>query len=73
MEKSNSKFEDAKGASTIPTVTQVNEWLKADLGRAIACLNALYSDPDLLQAMAVFMHGRFVNAAEVKVNPQAQN
>lgn len=55
--------EDATQAavSTIDVET-VTEYLKKDLAVAISCLNALYSDPDLLNHMAHFMHGRFANA-----------
>lgn len=43
-------------------VQTVTEYLKKDLSVAISCLNALYSDPDLLSHMAHFMHGRFINS-----------
>lgn len=49
----------ALGTVDVQTVTS---YLKKDLQVAISCLNAIYSDPDLLSHMAHFMHGRFTNA-----------
>jgi len=43
---------------------KVKEWLKRDLSVAISCLNALYSDPDLLDHMSDFMYGRLLNAKQ---------
>lgn len=48
----------------VPDVAKVTEWLKNDLARAIACLEAMYKDPDLLVHLAQFMHGRYSNFRE---------
>lgn len=42
--------------------TLVKDYLTKDLSVAIACLNAIQSDPDLLDHMAHFMAGRWQNA-----------
>lgn len=39
----------------------IGQWLKRDLSSAISLLNALYSDPDLLDQITVFMLGRIEN------------
>lgn len=44
------------------TREQVHEFLKKDLQVAINCLDAIYRDQDLLNAMTDFMFGRFKNA-----------
>lgn len=43
-------------------VATVEKWLKNDLAKCISCLNAIYSDPDLLRSVATFMLGRMNNA-----------
>lgn len=60
MEKNQAKNGQALGAE--PTVEKVLEYLKKDLSVAIACLNAMYSDPDLLHSLAIWMHGRWTNS-----------
>lgn len=47
----------------VPPVTRENvgKWLKKDVASAIMILNAVHSDQDLLNHMADFMYGRFVN------------
>lgn len=57
--KNNGTPVDSQGA--IPAKQTIKEWLKNDLGRSISCLNAIYSDPDLLDAVAEFMIGRLEN------------
>jgi len=42
--------------------TRVKEYLTKDLSIAISCLNAIQSDPDLLDHIAHFMAGRWANA-----------
>lgn len=53
----------AQGAGT-PQIdkNKIKEWMKRDLGFAINLLNAIYSDPDMCDALAEFMIGRFENA-----------
>lgn len=72
MKKENVNGVDAQGAVT-PSVETVKEWLKNDIARSLSCLNAIYSDPDLLEHIAVFMRGRLENHREqerIKSNPQ---
>lgn len=45
-----------------PTIPQIEEFLKNDIVRCMHMLDAIYSDPDLLHSMAIFMHGRLENA-----------
>jgi len=44
------------------SIDQVEAYLKKDLSVAVSCLDAIYRDPDLLRSMAVFLHGRYMNA-----------
>jgi hypothetical protein len=63
MEKNQNTSAPAQGAeSESLTVETVKKYLTKDLSIAISCLNAIQSDPDLLEHLAHFMHGRFVNA-----------
>lgn len=48
------------------TAEKLQEYLKNDLQIAIACLDAIYRDPDLLIAISQFMHGRFMNHRAAK-------
>jgi len=43
------------------TVDLVREYLKKDLSVAISCLNAIQSDPDCMEMLAVFLTGRWQN------------
>lgn len=73
MNKSNTKKAQVQGTdapvSQVPRETkstdtnrdQVKSWLEKDLKMAISLLTALYTDPDLLNAIADFMHGRIMN------------
>lgn len=60
--KTNNNGKEAQGAE-LPLLTQqdVVRMLKRDLPMAINCLDAIYSDPDLLESLATFMHGRYMN------------
>lgn len=66
MNDKNQNGSQAQGASQPITVGQIQGYLKNDLGIAIRCLDAIYTDPDLLQALAEFMHGRLMNAKHKK-------
>jgi len=59
MEQNSEKVIEAPGAEI--TVQKVEEYLKKDLSVALSCLHAIYSDPDLLRYMAIFMRGRQLN------------
>lgn len=78
--KTNNNGKEAQGAE-LPTLTQpdIVRWLKRDLPTAINCLDAIYSDPDMLDALATFMHGRYMNSkhkeelkkqAELELHPK---
>jgi len=58
MTKTN-QVSEAPGAEVTPE--QIKQYLQKDLSIALACLHAIYSDPDLLRLLADFMHGRQVN------------
>lgn len=47
----------------IPTVPDLERAIKRDAQSAIALLNAILSDSDMLNHMAVFVKGRLSNAA----------
>lgn len=70
MEKINSNRTAAQGAAvpTPPDAQTVREWAKKDIGLAIGVLNAIYSDPDLLNSVADWIHGRIMNDHNKKVN-----
>lgn len=52
------------------TQDQIKSWLKKDLAVAISCLNAIHSDPDMLESLAAFMLGRVKNAKQkAAINP----
>lgn len=62
MKNNNSqKGSETQGVTDL-TLDQVKTWLKNDLQRAIGCLNAIYSDPDLMESVAIFMLGRLQNS-----------
>lgn len=67
MEKQEKVVDSAQGADTQEVqVPQVKEWLKRDLSLALHVLEAVYSDPDLMDQVAVFMAGRIQNAKNRK-------
>lgn len=45
----------------IVTLQDAQTWLKRDLQICIACLDAIYKDPNTLNALAEFLHGRYLN------------
>lgn len=57
---------DEPGTIEDVTIEHVRNWLKHDLSSAISCLTAMNTDPDLLESIAIFMHGRFVNSEAKK-------
>lgn len=57
----NGQSPESQAVDELPPET-VAKWLKKDLGIALALLDALYSDQDMLLNMAVFMQGRYMNA-----------
>lgn len=72
METKTNTTEAAQGAPSEITQQAVKQYLVKDLSIAISCLNAIQSDPDLLEHLAQFMHGRFVNAKHAEQNAKAQ-
>lgn len=44
-----------------PDLDTVRKWAKRDLATSIAFLNAIHSDPDMLNAMVDFIWGRMKN------------
>lgn len=61
MKKTETNGSSAQGVDEPITVKTIEGYLKKDLQVAISCLEAMHSDPDLLRAMADFMHGRYLN------------
>lgn len=75
METKTQSAPATQGAAAEPTDISVNtitEYLKKDLSIAISCLNAIQSDPDLINHLAQFMHGRFINAKHAEENQKAK-
>lgn len=52
---------DSQAIDEMPA-EKVAEWIKKDIGVALALLNALYTDQDMLVNMATFLQGRYINA-----------
>lgn len=65
MKKNNSETEQAQGAKSVD-LAQVTKWLRHDISVAITCLNAIQSDPDLMDHVARFMYGRLQNMEQAK-------
>lgn len=65
MEKQTQTAPDAPGADeaieNAVTFEGVRDRLQMDLAAAISCLDAILSDPDLLDSTAHFMRGRYIN------------
>lgn len=70
MEKNHKAVSQAQGAEdtqeTPVTVEQVKKYLVKDVSIALSCLDAIASDPDLLDVIAHFMHGRYMNNLAAK-------
>jgi len=45
------------------TPATIKTYLQKDIGLAVGCLNAILSDPDMLESLAQFMYGRYLNAS----------
>lgn len=56
----------------ITSLKQIKEWVKTDVARAISFLNAIHSDPDLIDHVATFMYGRLQNDLERKRREEAE-
>lgn len=77
MKKENGKATAAQGAEVAKekgeiTLVTIKKWLKHDLSAAVSCLNAIQTDPDLLDSVAMFMFGRFQNDMNKKKAEQDQ-
>jgi len=73
MKKQQSQAAPSQGEAVaegkkLVTVETVREYLNKDLSVAIQCLNAIQSDPDLMETMAHWMHGRWMNAQNSQEN-----
>lgn len=44
------------------TIGEIEKWLSQDLSLALHCLNAIQSDVNIKRQIAVFMHGKLMNA-----------
>lgn len=75
MKNNKFKAEPVQGAEPAKeeevNLEQVRKWLKKDLAMAISCLNAVYTDPDLIESVAVFMMGRMTNDKNAKAANEA--
>lgn len=50
------------GPTKVFTTTEVRDFVKRDINAAIMCLDAIYKDPNTLDALADYLHGRYMNA-----------
>lgn len=48
----------------VPTLKEVQTFLKKDLGMAISLLDAIYRDTNTMNNLAEFLYGRYLNAKE---------
>lgn len=65
METKSTTASAAPGAAEAqeqPTLEIILQNVKTDLSLSILFLNAIHSDPDLVESVARFMHGRLLNA-----------
>lgn len=62
--------QQVKDERAIPTVSDLERAIKRDTQSAIALLNAILTDTDMLNHMAIFVKGRLSNAAN-KPKPDA--
>jgi len=69
MEK-NTKLDSSAQGAEIPNITPelVRQYLNRDLSVAISCLQAIQSDPDLLDNLSAFMAGRWQNEQNKKAH-----
>lgn len=80
MIKTNGSVSEAPGAEVKkkpPSVADVKEFAKRDLNSAVMLLDAIYRDDALLEAIAVLLHGRYLNhlhkkelESQVEINPK---
>lgn len=64
MEKNTIKEVPAQGAGTPSQdvdLSTVRQWLQEDVRRAVAVLNAVQSDPNVLDRIAEVFYGRILN------------
>lgn len=61
MEKPTEKATAEQGSDRNTDQAQITKWLQHDLKTAIALLNAIYSDPYLMDQVATFLHGKITN------------
>lgn len=45
-----------------PTLKEVQEFVKRDVGVCIAMLSAVHNDKPTMDALAEYLHGRYMNA-----------
>lgn len=75
MEKSSKNGTEAQGADVqeVPgTISRqdIGKFVKRDIGFAFDCLRAIVSDPDMMESLADFMYGRYLNAQQAKLNAE---
>lgn len=71
--KTHNNLEEVQGTPVGDvTLKQVKEWTKNDVARCLSFLNAIYSDPDLIDHIATFMYGRLQNDLERKRREEAE-
>lgn len=68
MENQKSTLSDVQGTDeenmkSNPSSSEVEVWVKRDLATAIAFLNAIHTDPDLVTVISQFIAGRIANAS----------
>lgn len=57
-----STVEEVSADNKVISILQFRDWVKRDVGIAISCLEAIYRDVDTCNAVAEYLHGRYVNA-----------
>lgn len=64
MEKNDKSAKGAQGVNfdvKAPSIEEVRRFLKVDLSTAIVLLEAVYKDQATCDALADFLHGRYMN------------
>lgn len=54
--------ETPKGRLKPVSLEQVKQWVKRDCNNALLLLEAIYRDPNTLDAVSEYLHGRHMNA-----------
>lgn len=61
-DKKSNGVESPQGTIKPVSLEQVRQWVKRDCNNALLLLEAIYRDPNTLDAVSEYLHGRHMNA-----------